>query len=174
MLGARGPGRRASIHGRRLAFLGGRAVDDPGAADSQTELVRFQLQILAVAAAFLLRAKPEAAVRGLCADLSSLVRGVGFRAADGGLSCITGIGSDAWRRLFGAPRPKELHLFREIRGLPPARIDSCLGCSMSAILRSSFLRRAAALVLAFASISFTLLKVWAIGVAGGSFFIFDQ
>ncbi len=59
----------------------------------------------------------EAAVRGLCASLSSLVRGVGFRAADGGLSCIMGIGSDAWDRLFGAPRPKELHPFREIRGV---------------------------------------------------------
>ncbi|MBK6026950.1 Dyp-type peroxidase [Brevundimonas nasdae] len=61
--------------------------------------------------------KPEAAVRGLCAILSSLVRGVGFRAADGGLSCIMGIGSDAWDRLFGEPRPKELHPFREIRGV---------------------------------------------------------
>ncbi len=61
--------------------------------------------------------KPETAVRGLCANLSSLARGVGFRAADGGLSCIMGIGSDAWDRLFGAPRPKELHPFREIRGV---------------------------------------------------------
>ena len=61
--------------------------------------------------------KPEAAVRGLCANLSSLVRGVGFRAAEGGLSCIMGIGSNAWDRLFGAPRPKELHPFREIRGV---------------------------------------------------------
>jgi putative iron-dependent peroxidase len=61
--------------------------------------------------------KPEAAVRGLCVILSSLVRGVGFRAADGGLSCIMGIGSDAWNRLFGAPRPRELHPFREIRGV---------------------------------------------------------
>ncbi|MCZ3174236.1 hypothetical protein NYZ25_19905, partial [Acinetobacter baumannii] len=43
-------------------------------------------------------AKPEMAVRNLCAILSSLVRGVGFRAADGGLSCIMGIGSDAWDR----------------------------------------------------------------------------
>jgi putative iron-dependent peroxidase len=59
----------------------------------------------------------EATVRGLCADLSSLVRGVGFRAADGGLSCIMGIGSEAWRRLFGSPRPKELRPFREIRGV---------------------------------------------------------
>ena len=61
--------------------------------------------------------EPKATVRGLCAILSSLVRGVGFRAADGGLSCIMGIGSDAWDHLFGAPRPKELHPFREIRGV---------------------------------------------------------
>ena len=61
--------------------------------------------------------KPETAVRGLCANLSSLVRSVGFRAADGGLSCIMGVGSDAWDRLFGAPRPKELHPFREVRGV---------------------------------------------------------
>ncbi len=59
----------------------------------------------------------EVTVRGLCADLSSLVRGVGFRAADGGLSCIMGIGSEVWPRLFGTPRPKDLHPFREIRGV---------------------------------------------------------
>ena len=62
-------------------------------------------------------ADTEATARGLCADLSSLVRGVGFRAADGGLSCILGVGSEAWRRLFGTPRPQELHPFREIRGV---------------------------------------------------------
>ncbi|OZI38099.1 peroxidase [Bordetella genomosp. 10] len=59
----------------------------------------------------------ETAVRGLCADLSSLVRGVGFRATGGRLSCVLGIGSAAWDRLFGAPRPKDLHPFKEIRGV---------------------------------------------------------
>ena len=56
------------------------------------------------------------AVRALCADLSGLLRSVGFRDLDGQLSCIMGFGSDAWDRLFGAPRPKELHPFKEIRG----------------------------------------------------------
>lgn len=56
------------------------------------------------------------AVRALCADLSGLLRSVGFRDSDGRLSCIVGFGSDAWDRLFGAPRPRELHPFREIRG----------------------------------------------------------
>lgn len=58
----------------------------------------------------------ETAARGLLADLGALVRAVGFRDLEGRLSCLTGIGSDAWDRLFGAPRPKDLHPFREIRG----------------------------------------------------------
>ena len=60
----------------------------------------------------------RATVLSLCADLSALLRGVGFRNLDGALSCIMGIGSDAWDRLFGLPRPAELHPFREIRSGP--------------------------------------------------------
>ena len=59
----------------------------------------------------------ETAVRGLCGDLAGLLRAIGFRDLEGRLSCIMGFGSDAWDRLFGAPRPKELHPFREIRGV---------------------------------------------------------
>ena len=55
------------------------------------------------------------AVRSLCADFAALVRAVGFRDLDDKLSCIMAIGSDAWDRLFGLPRPVELHTFREIR-----------------------------------------------------------
>ena len=54
-------------------------------------------------------------VLSLCADLSALLRAVGFRDLDGSLSCIIGFSSDAWDRLFGLPRPAELHPFREIR-----------------------------------------------------------
>jgi len=57
-------------------------------------------------------------VLSLCADLSALVRAVGFRASEAGLSCVLGFGSDAWDRLFGAPRPAELHPFREILSGP--------------------------------------------------------
>lgn len=56
-------------------------------------------------------------VLDLLGDISSLVRGVGFRIPDGKLSCITGIGSNAWDQLFGTPRPKDLHPFREINGV---------------------------------------------------------
>ena len=59
----------------------------------------------------------EGAVRGVCSDLAALVRSVGIRAPDGELSCILGIGASAWDRLFGAPKPRELHPFREIRGV---------------------------------------------------------
>jgi putative iron-dependent peroxidase len=58
----------------------------------------------------------DAAVRALCGDLAALQRAVGFRDLDGRLSCVMAFGSDAWDRLFGAPRPKELHPFREIHG----------------------------------------------------------
>jgi porphyrinogen peroxidase len=56
-----------------------------------------------------------AAVRSLCADLAALERAVGFRDIEGNLSCVLGVGSDAWDRLFGQPRPAELHPFHEIR-----------------------------------------------------------
>ena len=60
-------------------------------------------------------ADPCAGCGSICGDLASLVRAVGFRAADAGLSCVMGIGRDAWDRLFGQPRPVQLHSFREIR-----------------------------------------------------------
>lgn len=62
-------------------------------------------------------AAPLDAVRDFCADLSGLLRSVGFRDLDGRLSCILGIGSEAWDRLFGSPKPKELHPFKEIQGV---------------------------------------------------------
>jgi putative iron-dependent peroxidase len=58
----------------------------------------------------------NAAVRALCGDLVALLRAVGFRDLDGRLSCVMAFGSDAWDRLFGVPKPKQLHPFREIRG----------------------------------------------------------
>ena len=56
-----------------------------------------------------------AAVRSFCVDFAGLVRAVEFRDLEAGLSCVMGIGSDAWDRLFGDPRPAELHPFREFR-----------------------------------------------------------
>ena len=55
------------------------------------------------------------AVRSFCADLPSLIRAVEFRDLEAALSCVMGIGSGAWDRVFGEPRPAELHPFREIQ-----------------------------------------------------------
>ena len=57
----------------------------------------------------------NATLRSFCGDLSALFRAVEFRDLEGGLSCVMGIGSGAWDRLFGPPRPAELHQFHEIR-----------------------------------------------------------
>jgi porphyrinogen peroxidase len=57
------------------------------------------------------------AVRAFCADLSGLIRAVGFRDLNSGLSCVMAFGAAAWDRLFDGPRPKDLHPFREIRGV---------------------------------------------------------
>jgi putative iron-dependent peroxidase len=57
-------------------------------------------------------------VRSFCGDLAALLRSVGFRDIEGNLSCVMGFGLEAWDRLFGSPRPAELHPFREFRAGP--------------------------------------------------------
>lgn len=57
----------------------------------------------------------RAMIRSLCGDLAALVRAVEFRDIEAGLCCVVGFASDAWDRLFGVPRPANLHPFREIR-----------------------------------------------------------
>jgi putative iron-dependent peroxidase len=54
-------------------------------------------------------------LRSFCADLSGLIRAVETRDMEAGLTCVAGFGSVAWDKLFGSPRPGELHPFREIR-----------------------------------------------------------
>ncbi len=54
-------------------------------------------------------------LRSFCGDLAALLRAVGFRDIEAGLSCVLGFGSEAWDRLFGPPRPARLHPFREFR-----------------------------------------------------------
>ena len=60
--------------------------------------------------------RPESAtaVRSLCPDLANLLRAVGFRDTAAKLTCVMSFGSAAWDRLFGEPRPAELHPFHEI------------------------------------------------------------
>jgi putative iron-dependent peroxidase len=58
----------------------------------------------------------EEVTRALLSDCAGLQRAVGFRIPDGGLTCVVGVGSEAWDRLFDGPRPAELHPFQEIAG----------------------------------------------------------
>ncbi|GAB2717294.1 Dyp-type peroxidase [Streptomyces bullii] len=58
----------------------------------------------------------EPAVREVLGSLAGLVRAVGFPSPDGGLCCVAGVGSGAWDRLFGHPRPARLRPFRELAG----------------------------------------------------------
>jgi len=98
-------------------------LDSKGAGDA-AQGVRALAQPIAAAlsraAIFLvLTVKPgaenRATVRSFCGDLSALIRAVEFRDIEAGLSCVMGFGSEAWDRLFGNPRPAELHPFKEIR-----------------------------------------------------------
>jgi putative iron-dependent peroxidase len=86
----------------------------------QTFLAQPVLAQLTRAAIFLVvTVKPEAesyaTVRSFCGDLAGIIRAVEFRDIDASLTCIAAFGSDAWDRLFGNPRPAELHPFREFR-----------------------------------------------------------
>jgi putative iron-dependent peroxidase len=56
----------------------------------------------------------RATLRSFCGDLGGIFRAVEYRNIEAGLSCIMGIGSNAWDPLFGQPRPAGLHAFREV------------------------------------------------------------
>ncbi len=91
-----------------------------GAKDRPSAIPQAVVQPLTRAAIFLVVTMNAGApnremVRSFCGDLPALLRAVGFRDLEGDLSCVMGFGSDAWDRLFGPPRPAELHPFREIR-----------------------------------------------------------
>jgi putative iron-dependent peroxidase len=92
----------------------------PAADAAESQLVASPLTRAAIFLVFTINAGDESrgAVLSLCAALSGLLRAIGFRDLEGGLSCIMGIGSDAWDLLFGSPRPADLHPFREFRSGP--------------------------------------------------------
>ena len=95
-------------------------LDPKNAAGAERVVAQPMVAPLTRAAIFLVATlKPgveaRSAVRSLCADLSGIFRAVEHRNREAGLSCVMGIGSEAWDRLFGAPRPAKLHPFREVR-----------------------------------------------------------
>jgi putative iron-dependent peroxidase len=54
--------------------------------------------------------------RAALADVGALRRSVGFRSPEGELTCVVGVGSAGWDRLFGEPRPASLHALPAIDG----------------------------------------------------------
>ncbi|CAL9378750.1 Dye-decolorizing peroxidase YfeX [Streptomyces sp. enrichment culture] len=58
----------------------------------------------------------EAAARETLAELAGQQRAFAFPHPDAGLTCVAGVGAEAWDRLYGTPRPAALHPFRELAG----------------------------------------------------------
>ena len=85
--------------------------------ETQPVAARLSRSAVFLVATIASHAAARGAVRALCGDLAGLIRAVGFRDLDSGLSCVMAFGSAAWDRLFGTPRPRELHPFREIQGV---------------------------------------------------------
>jgi putative iron-dependent peroxidase len=94
------------------------AANAPQGVPALAQPVAAPLSRAAIFLVVTLRPEPQtrATVRSFCGDLSGIFRAVEMRDLEAGLSCIMSIGSDAWDRLFGSPRPAMLHPFREIRG----------------------------------------------------------
>ncbi|KAF2727215.1 Dyp-type peroxidase [Polyplosphaeria fusca] len=55
-------------------------------------------------------------VRSALASVSDLTKNVAFRDLNASFACTVGIGSEAWDRFIGLPKPRELHPFKEMKG----------------------------------------------------------
>ena len=71
----------------------------------------------AVVLVLTLREGDDQPVLEAIADLTGVIRAVAFRYPDAQTTCVAGIGSAAWDRLFpGKPKPNGLHPFIELDG----------------------------------------------------------
>lgn len=59
---------------------------------------------------------PTGPVLDAIADVAALVRSVGFREPENDLTCVVGIGAQAYDRLYDAPRPPGLHPLPALQG----------------------------------------------------------
>ena len=91
-----------------------KAIVEPGAVPQQVSAPLTRAAIFLVVT---INPGPHsrAAVLSFCRGLTALTRAIDFRDLEARLSCVMGVGSEAWDRLFGNPRPAELHPFREIK-----------------------------------------------------------
>ncbi|PRY54017.1 putative iron-dependent peroxidase [Knoellia remsis] len=58
----------------------------------------------------------EDGIRETLGAVNDLRKSVGFRIPEGQLTCVVGIGSDLWDRIFTGPRPAKLHPFEQLDG----------------------------------------------------------
>lgn len=65
-----------------------------------------------------------AALRDFLGDFGDLVKMVGFRHENAGLTCVVGIRANVWDRVTGSPRPKQLRPVQEIKGLAHTAVGS--------------------------------------------------
>jgi putative iron-dependent peroxidase len=95
-------------------------TDAAGAAAAEPQAVLSPLTGAAIFLVVVIGPEPDSAdtVRGLCGDLAALVRAVGFRGTEDYLTCVAGIGAQAWDRLTNRPRPAGLHPFQKISSGP--------------------------------------------------------
>jgi putative iron-dependent peroxidase len=66
----------------------------------------------------------EDQVRDALTDVTALKRSVGFRLPEGELTCVVGIGSSCWDRLYGEPRPAGLHPLPTLAGSKHAAVST--------------------------------------------------
>lgn len=85
-------------------------------ADEQPQPVLDPITEAAIFLVLTVKAGAEDAFREMLADVTGLARSVGFRIPEADLSCVVGLGSGLWDRVFGAPRPAGLHPMREFAG----------------------------------------------------------
>lgn len=71
----------------------------------------------------------EQEARDALADVAGITRAIGFRIPEAALSCVVGIGAEAWDRLYAAPRPDGLHPFRPLAGRSTWRSPRPATCS---------------------------------------------
>ncbi|MEV5540669.1 Dyp-type peroxidase [Saccharopolyspora shandongensis] len=91
-------------------------MSSPESTDAVPQPVLAPLTPSAIFLVLSISAGGESQVRDALGDLAALQRAVGFRYPEGGLTCVAGIGSQAWDRLFSGPRPAGLHPLPEFVG----------------------------------------------------------
>jgi porphyrinogen peroxidase len=92
-------------------------MSGPAPAEAVPQPVVSPLTAAAIFVTVTINPDPDAAtsIPIFCADLAALIRAVDMRDQSANLTCVMGIGSVAWDRLFGDPRPADLHPFREFQ-----------------------------------------------------------